>query len=43
MEGNRDADAPIFRVATYGVVGDIATVLPRLIASLAAPAAEKAS
>ena len=32
---NRDADAPIFKLASFGIVGDLFEVLPALNAELA--------
>jgi electron transfer flavoprotein alpha subunit len=33
---NRDEEAPIFKIATYGIVGDLYEVLPALMAEVKA-------
>jgi electron transfer flavoprotein alpha subunit len=39
---NRDKDAPIFEVATYGIVGDVFQVVPAILKRIQALRAEKA-
>jgi electron transfer flavoprotein alpha subunit len=40
---NRDANAPIFEVATYGIVGDLFTIIPEITRQVKELRSKKAS